>query len=80
MTMIEKKEDVCLLDSVTTYSILKEKNYFSSMTLCKVNVYTIFGHVEMIDGSENTTIMLPNGTTLHIEDALLSTKIKKKST
>ena len=31
----------------------------------------------MIDGSENGTIMLSNGTTLHIEDALLSTKTKR---
>ena len=30
--MIEKKEDVCLLDSATTHSILKDKNYFSTMT------------------------------------------------
>ena len=28
--------------------------------------------------SENATIMLPIGTMLHIEDALLSTKMKKK--
>ena len=33
----------------------------------------------MIDGSGNATIMLPNDTILHIEDALLSTKTKKKN-
>ena len=77
MTMIEKKEDVCLLDSATTHSILKDKNYFSTMTLRKANVHTIFGPVEMIVGSENATIMLSNGTILHIEDALLSTKTKR---
>ena len=31
----------------------------------------------MIDGSGNTIIMLPNGTTFHIDDALLSTKMKR---
>ena len=76
MTMIEKKEDVCLLDSTTTHSILKDKFFFSTMTLCKANVHTISGPVEMIDGSRNATIMLPNGIILHIEDALLSTKTK----
>ena len=75
--MIEKKEDVCLLDSATTHSILRDKNYFSTMTLRKANVHTISGPVEMIDGSGNATIMLPNGTILHIEDALLSTKTKR---
>ena len=60
-----------------THSILRDKNYFCSMTLRKANVHTIFGPVEIIDGFENATIMLPNGTTLHIEDALLSTKTKR---
>ena len=32
----------------------------------------------MIEGFGNATIMLPNGTILHIEDALLSTKAKRK--
>ena len=75
--MIEKKKDVCLLDSATTHSIFKDKNYFSSMTLRKANVHTISGLIKMIDGFGNAIIMLPNGTILHIEDALLSTKTKK---
>ena len=77
MTMIEKKDDACLLDSAITHSILREKNYFSSITLRKENVHIISGPVEMINGFGNATIMLPNGTTLHIEDALLSTKMKR---
>ena len=77
MTMIEKKEDVCLLDSATAHSIFKDKNYFSSMILRKANVHTISSPVEMLDGFGNATIMLPNGTMLHIEDALLSTKTKR---
>ena len=76
MTMIEKK-DICLLDSTMTHSILRDKNYFSSMTLRKANVHTISGPIEMIDGSGNATIMLPNVNTLHIKDALLSTKTKR---
>ena len=72
-----EKKDVCLLDSVMTHSILKDKNYFFSMTLRKTNVHTISDPVEMIDGSGNAIIMLPNGTILHIEDALLNTKTKR---
>ena len=79
MTMIKKKKDVCLLDSTTTHSILKDKNYFSTMTLRKANIHTISGLVEMIDGSENATIMLPNVTILPIEEALLSIKTEKKN-
>ena len=30
-----------------------------------------------MDGSRNTTIMLSNGITLHIKDAMLSTKTKR---
>ena len=66
-----------MLDSATTHSILKDKNYFSTMTLRKANFHTIFGPIEMIDGFGNATIMLPNGIILHIEDALLSTKTKR---
>ena len=47
------------------------------MTLHKANVHTTTSLVEMIDGSGNATIMLPKGTTLSIEDALLSTKTKR---
>ena len=78
--MNKKKEDVCLLDSATTHTILNGKYYFFSLTLHKANVHTILGLVEIIDGFENATIMLPNGTTLHIDDALLNTRSKQKST
>ena len=66
-----------MLDSATTHSILRDKNYFSSMTLRKANVHTISRFVEIIEGFGNAIIMLPNGTILHIEDALLTTKTKK---
>ena len=58
----------------------KDKIYFSTMTLRKANVHIISGHVEIIDGFGNATIILPNDIILHIKDALLSTKMKKKST
>ena len=66
---------VCLI--VERHIQFSKTNYFSIMTLRKANVHTISGPVEMIDGSENATIMLPNDTILHIEDVLLSTKTKR---
>ena len=66
---------VCLI--VQQHILSSKTNYFSTMTLRKANVHTISGPVEMIDGSGNATIMLPNGTILHIEDALLSIKTKR---
>ena len=58
-------------------TILSGKYYFSSLTLSKTNVHTISSPVKMIDGYENVVIMLPNGITLHFENALLSTKTKR---
>ena len=57
-----------------TYTILSDKYYFSNMSLCKENVHTISKLVDLIDDSENATIILPNATIMHIEDALLSTR------
>ncbi|KAI3457314.1 hypothetical protein Pfo_013977 [Paulownia fortunei] len=60
------KIDYCLLDSVTTHLILTNKVYFLSVTLCKTQIKTISSPVEIIDGSRNATIMLPNGTILNL--------------
>ena len=35
------KEDFCPVDSATTHTILKDKNYFKILKLCKANVNTI---------------------------------------
>ena len=43
----------------------------------KANVHTILGHVNLIDGVENAIIIFPNGTIMHIEDALLSSRLKR---
>ena len=43
----------------------------------KENVNTISGPVETIKGSENAMIILPNCTTLYLEDALLSNRSKR---
>ena len=74
MRIVEINEDVCLLDIAMTHSILCVKEYFTNLTLHKANVHTILGHVKIIEGSGHATIMLPNGITLHLEDALLCSR------
>ncbi|KAK6131094.1 hypothetical protein DH2020_035170 [Rehmannia glutinosa] len=72
-----EEKDYCLLDSATTHSILTNKVYFSSVKLCKAQVITISGPIEIIEGFGNATLMLPNGTILQIENALLSSRSKR---
>ena len=76
MKIIEKNEDVCLLNNATTHTILHGKEYFSNLTMRKVNVHTISGPIKIIEGSENAMIILSNGTTLHLKYALLSSRLK----
>ena len=74
MRIVEINKDVCLLDSATTRSILHDKEYFTNLTLRNANIHTISRLVKIIEGSGHAIIMLPNGTTLHLEDALLSSR------
>ena len=62
--------EICLADSATTYTILRDQKYFSHITLVKANVNTIPGPTDLIDGSGRATILLPCGTIFHINDAL----------
>jgi hypothetical protein len=64
-------DEMCLVDSGTTNSILKEIKYFQTLTKNKENVLTIAGRDVVIVGSGRATIMLPMGTSITIEDALL---------
>jgi hypothetical protein len=65
------EEEMCLVDSGTTNSILREIKYFQTLTKNRGNVLTIAGRDAVIVGSERATITLPMGTTLVIKDALL---------
>ena len=64
-------EEMCLVDSGTTNSILREIKYFQTLTKSKGNVLTIAGRDAIIAGSRRAIITLPMGTTITIEDALL---------
>ena len=65
------EEELCLVDSGTTNSILRETKYFQTLTKRSGNVLTIAGRDAKIVGSGRATITLPMGTQVTIEDALL---------
>ena len=62
---------MCLVDSGTTNSILRNTKYFLTLTKRQGNVITIAGRDATIVGSGCATITLPMGTQITIEDALL---------
>ena len=67
----------CLLDSGTTHTILKHKEYFSELKMVKADVTTISKTTNLIEGYEKAKIILPNGTKLVINDALYSSKSRR---
>ena len=75
---LASEENICIIDSGTTHTILKSKMHFSYLTLHDVVVHTISGSVKLIEGSGRPTIMLPCGTKVDINKALYSPKSQKK--
>jgi hypothetical protein len=65
------EEELCLVDSGTTNSILRETKYFQTLAKRQGNVMTIAGRDATIVGSGRATIVLLMGTQITIEDALL---------
>jgi hypothetical protein len=65
------EEELCLVDSCTTNTILRELKYFQTLKKSKGNVTTIAGRDAIIVGSGRATIVLPMGTQIVIEDALM---------
>ncbi|KAB2052786.1 hypothetical protein ES319_A12G145100v1, partial [Gossypium barbadense] len=70
-------EDLCLAYSATTHTILKDKKYFSHLTMSNTHVNTISGSSKLIKGSGRAIILLPKGTKFIIDDALYSTKSQR---
>jgi len=64
-------EELCLVDSGTTNSILRETKYFQTLTKKQGYVFIIAGRDATIVGTGRATIVLPMGTHITIEDALL---------
>jgi hypothetical protein len=63
--------EMCLVDSCTTNSILRETKYFQTLTKRTENILTIVGCNASIVGSEKATITFLMGTQITIENALL---------
>src|SRR6266542_920736 len=68
---IQIEEEVFLVDSCTTNTILRKSTYFQTLKKSKGNVTTIAGRDAVIVGSGRATITLPMVTQLEIGDALL---------
>ena len=66
-----KEEELCIVDSCTTNSILREIKYFQTLTKREGNIMTIAGPNALIVGSGRATITLPMGTQIMMEYALL---------
>ena len=71
------KDNICLIDSATTHTILKDKIYFSSINFISSKVSTIAGPAQIIEGSGRAHLVLPNGTHIFIQTALYSSKSKR---
>ncbi|KAG8475739.1 hypothetical protein CXB51_032489 [Gossypium anomalum] len=70
-------EKICLADSATTHTILKDKRYFSHLIMKEESVSTISGSTTIIEGSGRATIILPRGTKIEIINALYSPKSQR---
>ena len=64
-------EELCVVDNDTTNSILRETKYFQTLTKRQENVLTIAGRDATIVGSGHATFVVPMGTQITIENALL---------
>ena len=70
-------ENLCLEDSATTHTILRDKIYFSKLKLAEANVITISGITDLIGGSGRAHIIFLGGTQLVISDALFSSRSQR---
>lgn len=70
-------EELCLADSATTHSILKNKRYFSQLVMKNGNISTISGSANIIEGSGKANILLPWGTQIEISNAFYSPKSQR---
>ena len=64
-------EDICIVDSGTTNTILRETKYFHTIMKNVGSITTIAGSDSCVIGSGKTTITLPMGTQIEIKEALL---------
>ena len=65
------EEEMCLVDSCSSNTMLREIKYFQTLTKREGNVLTIAGRDATIVGSGRATIVLPMGTQIAIDEELL---------
>ena len=68
------ESNICLADCVQLHTIFQDKRYFLYLTLTNVNVSTISGTANLIEGSKRINVMLQNGTRFHINNSSKSTR------
>ena len=71
------EEEICLLDSATTNTILRETRYFQTLTKKTGNIMTIAGSNAHIVGTGSATLVLPMGTQIFVKDAILYPDAKR---
>ena len=49
-------------------------NFFLKLDIAQGKCHIIYGLVEIIEDFENATLILSNGTIIHIKDALISSR------
>lgn len=74
---VKNGEDQCLVDFTTTYTILKDKKYFSHTQLVELNVRTISRVANIIKDSRKANIMFPRRTRFLINNAFFSSRSKR---
>ena len=67
-------EDICIVDSGTTNTILRETKYFNTIMKNVGSITTIAGSDSCVIGSGKATITLSMGTQIEIKEALLYPK------
>ena len=65
------EEELCLVDTGTKNSILREMKYFQTLKKMNGDILTIAGRDTVIVGTGPAIFTLPSGTHMTIEDALL---------
>jgi hypothetical protein len=70
MHVNQMEEEMCLVDSCTTNTILRETKYFQTLTKRTGNILTIAGRDTCIVGSGKATIIFSMGTQVTIENVL----------
>ena len=56
------QSEICIQDSGTTHTILRQKRYFSNIKPTRIVVNTISGPADVIEGTGKANFTLPNGT------------------